>query len=442
MGFQQVTLLLCLGCLVTNVIGQACDSVLTEETGTIVSPNYPGSYPSQSDCTIYISVPEASSMQVVFNFFSVENNYDFLYYGVGQNNDVGRAIGSLTGNSLPDPIDFRVGVVWFRFTSDSSVQYDGFSLTYTTTIESTPVPTTVTTVYTTRNPLPSLPPATGEPIIGLSLYCEANGMVAVFDKDATTTSDATDVHLINENCVGQDYGDNQIGIQTDYNKCGTTMEETTDHIIFRNNLLFGQADPNSPIIKDRELNVTLECRMERRRLAMSDSLQLVGSTFEFTQVSYGNFTYYLEIYQDGSFAVPYDPVDYPVAVNIGRDLFMAGRIDTTGDDLELFIDTCWGTPSSDPLDATNYTIIDSGCAVDESVQFYDSGNPVMQQFSFHAFAFQTGDPLVYLHCEMLVCDLTNPSSRCQQGCVPSIETSARDLHVVSSHGPMALASSN
>ncbi len=60
--------------------------------------------------------------------------------------------------------------------------------------------------------------------LGLSLYCEPNGMIAVFDKDATTTSDPTDVHLINENCVGQDYGDNQIGIQTDYNKCGTTME--------------------------------------------------------------------------------------------------------------------------------------------------------------------------------------------------------------------------
>ena len=48
-------------------------------------------------------------------------------------------------------------------------------------------------------------------------------MIAVFDKDATTSDDATDVHLINENCVAQDYGDNQIAIQTDYNKCGTTM---------------------------------------------------------------------------------------------------------------------------------------------------------------------------------------------------------------------------
>ena len=112
----------------------ACDSVLTDESGTITSPNYPGTYPSQSDCTIYVSVPQASSMQVTFNFFELESNYDFLYYGVGQNNDLNRAIGSLSGTTLPDPIDFRVGVVWFRFTSDGSVQYNGFSLTYTATI--------------------------------------------------------------------------------------------------------------------------------------------------------------------------------------------------------------------------------------------------------------------------------------------------------------------
>ena len=108
-----------------------CGDTLTEETGIITSPNYPNPYPSSSDCTVYVSVPAASALRVVFNSFELESNYDYLYYGVGTNNHFNSAIGAFSGNTLPDQVDFEVGMVWFRFTSDGSVQYKGFSLTYT-----------------------------------------------------------------------------------------------------------------------------------------------------------------------------------------------------------------------------------------------------------------------------------------------------------------------
>lgn len=68
---------------------------------------------------------------------------------------------------------------------------------------------------------------------GLSLFCEGTSMVAIFDKDAVSSTDPTDVRLIDENCVGQAYGDSQIAIQTDYNKCGTTMEVGTYTVMSR-----------------------------------------------------------------------------------------------------------------------------------------------------------------------------------------------------------------
>ena len=112
----------------------ACNHVITEGTGVITSPNYPASYIPSSDCTTYLSIPGASGLRVEFNTFVLENNHDYLYYGVGQDNAVARAIGRLSGRSLPDPIDFGVGVVWFRFISDVSIQLNGFSLTFTATI--------------------------------------------------------------------------------------------------------------------------------------------------------------------------------------------------------------------------------------------------------------------------------------------------------------------
>ena len=81
-----------------------------------------------------MSIPGASGLRVEFNVFVLESNFDYLYYGVGRNNDVASAIGVLSGSFVPDPIDIGVGAVWFRFTSDYSLQLDGFSLTFTATV--------------------------------------------------------------------------------------------------------------------------------------------------------------------------------------------------------------------------------------------------------------------------------------------------------------------
>ena len=81
-----------------------------------------------------VQIPNVSELKVTFTVFSVENNYDYLYYGVGQGEDTSRPIGQLTGNTLPDDIDFRVGVLWFRFTSDGSIQSNGFSFNWEATV--------------------------------------------------------------------------------------------------------------------------------------------------------------------------------------------------------------------------------------------------------------------------------------------------------------------
>ena len=41
----------------------------------------------------------------------------------------------------------------------------------------------------------------------------------------------------------------------------------------------------------------------------------------------------------------------------------------------------------------------------------------MQKFKFEAFSFIGDNQFVYLHCKVLVCNATDPNSRCAQGCV-------------------------
>ena len=41
----------------------------------------------------------------------------------------------------------------------------------------------------------------------------------------------------------------------------------------------------------------------------------------------------------------------------------------------------------------------------------------MQKFKFEAFSFIGDNQFVYLHCKVLICNATDPNSRCAQGCV-------------------------
>lgn len=50
--------------------------------------------------------------------------------------------------------------------------------------------------------------------------------------------------------------------------------------------------------------------------------------------------------------------------------------------------------------------------------FIPSGNEHLQRYSIEAFTFLGDHEFVYLHCRVKICNATDPSSRCAQGCIP------------------------
>ena len=58
------------------------------------------------------------------------------------------------------------------------------------------------------------------------------------------------------------------------------------------------------------------------------------------------------------------------------------------------------------------------CAVDDTVNFIESGNKQLQRYSIDAFQFLGDHEFVYLHCKVKICNATDPYSRCAQGCIP------------------------
>jgi len=407
--------------------GQGCDETFTAFTGTVTSPNYPSAYPTSTTCN-YIIDTIGASIRIEFQDVQIEPGYDFLYYGVGTTPDLDNALGSLTGITYPLPIDIASGQMWFTFVSDEVETLTGFSLTYTASNE--PLPTTAPPPTT---PGPTTPSNEADPSLELQILCDSTTMTVIFNPAALfpTIPEPSEVTFSNASCVGVAYDTDKIALTTDFSQCDTKIEESPDHIIFRNRVLYG--DPLSP-----QLNGIVECRLARHLQAQA-VVAPEADNVQFTQVGYGNFTFNVDLYEDVEYGAPYGPDDYPLEVELGDEIFVETSV-ATNLALDLHIDACWGTSTPDK-DGDSYYLISSGCAKDDTVVFYPNATQGAQRFSFEAFAFPSGDPTIYVHCELLACDATAADTRCKQGCIARNKRdseSSLELHIVSSSGPITV----
>ena len=61
-----------------KVFTPECWTQLNETNGTISSPDYPRKYPDKVDCRWQITAEPGSRIRLLFAFFDLENNFDFL----------------------------------------------------------------------------------------------------------------------------------------------------------------------------------------------------------------------------------------------------------------------------------------------------------------------------------------------------------------------------
>jgi cubilin len=100
----------------------------TNQPATLTSPNYPLPYCRYHNCTWYLRVDNAYNVQITWNSFDVERNYDyvFVYSGLGTG---GTLLEQCTGNSC-STVTSNTNWMTVQFTSDGSVQGNGFKATW------------------------------------------------------------------------------------------------------------------------------------------------------------------------------------------------------------------------------------------------------------------------------------------------------------------------
>ncbi|XP_070559274.1 mannan-binding lectin serine protease 1-like [Ptychodera flava] len=109
-----------------------CRYLFTEQEGSIQSPNYPYSYPSNADCVYIISVDDAATIEISFLDLETEGygcSFDYVVVKDGNNQDAD-TIDTYCGNGIPDPITSTGNVLYIHFVSDGSDNRRGFHLDY------------------------------------------------------------------------------------------------------------------------------------------------------------------------------------------------------------------------------------------------------------------------------------------------------------------------
>ncbi|KAM6428143.1 CUB and sushi domain-containing protein 2 isoform 2-T3 [Liasis olivaceus] len=122
-------LLLSVGVLATTAAAQNCSYILQGPNGTIQSPGFPYGYPNYANCTWTITAKEQNRVQLVFQSFALEEDFDVLsvYDGLPHQ---GSLRTRLTGFQLPPPIVSTGVVLSLWLVSDYAVSAQGFQATY------------------------------------------------------------------------------------------------------------------------------------------------------------------------------------------------------------------------------------------------------------------------------------------------------------------------
>ncbi|XP_043940794.1 CUB domain-containing protein 2 [Protopterus annectens] len=128
------TMILCMASRSNAKKGVKCGGVLSAQMGNFSSPNFPGFYPYDTDCTWLIVVAEGSSVMLTFHHFDIEYHdfchYDYIKIYNGATQDEGNLLGKFCGNDYPPQFTSSWHVMSIIFHSDRHVANKGFSAAY------------------------------------------------------------------------------------------------------------------------------------------------------------------------------------------------------------------------------------------------------------------------------------------------------------------------
>ncbi|KAG7161827.1 Cubilin-like 2 [Homarus americanus] len=116
-------------------IVNGCGGELTKSSGIILSPNYPNSYPSNTECEWHISTHPGTKIQITIHSIDLENAgnciFDVLQIHGGEDNTSPRLTSLCHEQMDATTVTTQGNQAFISFRSDQSVRGKGFNISYT-----------------------------------------------------------------------------------------------------------------------------------------------------------------------------------------------------------------------------------------------------------------------------------------------------------------------
>jgi len=227
--------------------------------------------------------------------------------------------------------------------------------------------------------------------------------------------------------------------------CNTTRRHTPTAIVYSNTVLEIPVAAEDVVTRVREIEIQFSCFYSKYGVVSSVGWKPSNRKLLFSDEGQGNVTLSLNMFPDKRFVSPYMKDDFPVAVVLRKLLFFEVSVTSVDKQLSIIADRCFATPTQEPKNPLKYEFITKGCPNDVTLKYHSAPSVSVQRFSLEAFKFIANHPFVFVHCHVIVCNATNPSSKCNQKC-PSSGRGRREVndHVTDdvyslAQGPLHLA---
>ncbi|CAN0168497.1 unnamed protein product [Lampetra fluviatilis] len=259
----------------------------------------------------------------------------------------------------------------------------------------------------------------------VELSCEGERMSARIPRMLVLNYTASDTRLNDPTppgCSLVDDGD-FITFDIGITDCGAVCQETNSSIIFSQSVTLKEDERGQVITRNfNDIVVLITCVYDKRKnLAVSFTPDT--SSIFITEKGLGDFVFIIDLFTTDAFALAYRRNDFPVHYKKSQEVYLQLAVKSTVS-IALFTENCYATPSGDPHDSIRYDLLKDGCPTDPTWRSYSSFLK-KNQFSFTAFNFIGNFHQVFVHCDVIVCKVGEPNTRCQQGCLPTGGGSAR-----------------
>uniref|UniRef100_A0A8C5M2L0 ZP domain-containing protein n=1 Tax=Leptobrachium leishanense TaxID=445787 RepID=A0A8C5M2L0_9ANUR len=271
------------------------------------------------------------------------------------------------------------------------------------------------------------------------ISCSQNGTMAVIVMKLVTVPDMdlSRLHLRARDCTPAVYSDTNAKFIFNVNTCETTRRFTGNTMIYENDVLYYMPGSTLPAYQ-LKISCTYTVNNTVNVWYSSNDNPKPG-----VQITSASLVFVLRLSKGGTYSDFYGNPEYPVVQYLKDPLYFEVELMHSSDpQLELFLENCWATTSTDRGSLPRWDVVVNSC------EFLETHNTVfhpvnvdsrvtfsmhLKRFEVKMFTFMQADNAylgeIYFHCAVIICnaDARLADPLCSRSCIPEKQRVGRSL---------------